>query len=173
MRPAINWFQTVGSLERKHPPWVLRRQGTDFADFPVLHQGIEGAERLLDRSDGIVGVDLIQVDVVALQPVEAGFDAIHDVAAQARKLNCFISLFAVAISALGPVDKSPCHFRPPSAVRGKAVKSSRRKSPRRTQPDVAVAPIRRHNALPEGRTHDRRLNAERAATQPTIIQIYI
>ena len=38
----------------------------DVADLSLLHQGVESAERLLDRGHGIVGVDLVQVDVVGL-----------------------------------------------------------------------------------------------------------
>src|SRR5262249_51741810 len=56
-------------------------------------------------------------------------------------------------------------FSPPSG-RGKAVKQSRRKSPRRTKTEV-VAPVRRHIEVTVGRTHERRLKGERAATQHT------
>src|SRR5947209_7944012 len=34
--PAINWLQTVGSLERQHPPWILRRKSADLIQLPKL-----------------------------------------------------------------------------------------------------------------------------------------
>ena len=60
-------------------------------------------------------------------------------------------------------------YRPP-AGKGKAVKPSRRKSPRRTKTDVA-GPERRHTAVTVGRTHVRRRIDERAATQHTAILV--
>jgi hypothetical protein len=56
------------------------------------------------------------------------------------------------------------------AGKGKAVKPLRRKSPRRTKSDVEV-PDRRHNDVTVGRTHVRRSNDERAATQHTAILV--
>jgi hypothetical protein len=55
---------------------------------------------------------------------------------------------------------------PAPSGRNKVVKKSRRKSPRRTEPEV-VEPERRHIVETEGRTHDRRRTVERAATQHT------
>ena len=37
--PAINGFQTVGSLERQHPPWILRGKGADLIQLPELVLG--------------------------------------------------------------------------------------------------------------------------------------
>src|ERR1700738_3735764 len=37
--PAINWFQTVGSLERQHPPWILRGKSADLIQLPKLVRG--------------------------------------------------------------------------------------------------------------------------------------
>ena len=37
--PAINWLQTVGSLERQHPPWILRGKSADFIQLPKLVLG--------------------------------------------------------------------------------------------------------------------------------------
>ena len=34
--PAINWLQTVGSLERQHPPWILRGKSADLIQLPKL-----------------------------------------------------------------------------------------------------------------------------------------
>src|SRR4051794_34358772 len=51
-------------------------------------------------------------------------------------------------------------------VRGNAVKELRNKSPRRTE-TVAAVPVRRHIEGTVGRTHERRLMEERAATQHT------
>ena len=32
--PAINWRQTVGSLERQHPPWILGGKSADLIQLP-------------------------------------------------------------------------------------------------------------------------------------------
>ena len=32
--PAINGFQTVGSLEQQHPPWILRGKSADLIQLP-------------------------------------------------------------------------------------------------------------------------------------------
>src|ERR1700732_2716454 len=32
--PAINWPQTVSSLERQHPPWILRGKSADLIQLP-------------------------------------------------------------------------------------------------------------------------------------------
>ena len=37
--PAINWLQTVGSLERQHPPWILGGKGADLIQLPKLILG--------------------------------------------------------------------------------------------------------------------------------------
>src|SRR6266403_3279288 len=37
--PAINWLQTVGSLERQHPPWILRGKSADLIQLPELVLG--------------------------------------------------------------------------------------------------------------------------------------
>ena len=53
----------------------------DVADFALLDEGVEGAEGLFDGGDGVVAVDLVEVDVVGLEAAEAGFDGVHDVSA--------------------------------------------------------------------------------------------
>jgi hypothetical protein len=35
-RPAIHWFQTVGSLKRQHPPWILRGKSADLIQLLKL-----------------------------------------------------------------------------------------------------------------------------------------
>ncbi len=42
---------------------------------------VEGAEGFFDGGDGVVAVDLVEVDVVGLEAAEAGVDGVHDVAA--------------------------------------------------------------------------------------------
>src|SRR5258707_13689653 len=37
--PAIHWPQTVGSLERQHPPWILRGKSADLIQLPKLVLG--------------------------------------------------------------------------------------------------------------------------------------
>jgi hypothetical protein len=36
---AINRRQTVGSLERQHPPWILRAKSADLIQLPKLVLG--------------------------------------------------------------------------------------------------------------------------------------
>src|ERR1700732_2454118 len=48
--PAINWFQTVGSLERQHPPWILRGKSAYLIQLPKLVLG----ECELDRSEVVL-----------------------------------------------------------------------------------------------------------------------
>jgi len=43
---------------------------------------IQGAESFFHRRDRVVGVDLIEVDVVGLQAAEASFDGVHDMPAR-------------------------------------------------------------------------------------------
>ena len=45
-------------------------------------QIVERAQRLLDRRDRIEAVDLIEIDVVEAEPLQAAGDLIHDVAAR-------------------------------------------------------------------------------------------
>src|SRR5713101_2585048 len=54
----------------------------DVADLSLLHQGVESAKRLFDRSHGIVAMDLVEVDMVGLQTAETGLHTVHDVAAR-------------------------------------------------------------------------------------------
>src|SRR6202043_2292313 len=54
----------------------------DVADLSLLHQGVESANRLFDRGHGIVAMDLVQVDMVGLQPEETGLHTVHNVAAR-------------------------------------------------------------------------------------------
>src|SRR5882762_8328836 len=37
--PAISWSQTVGSLERQYPPWILRGKSADLIQLPKLVLG--------------------------------------------------------------------------------------------------------------------------------------
>ncbi len=48
----------------------------------MSHQGVQGAKCLFNRGDGIVAVDLIKVDVVHLQALQAGVYGVHDVSAR-------------------------------------------------------------------------------------------
>src|SRR6266481_2677200 len=36
---AINWLQTVGSLERQRPPWILRGKSADLIQLPKFVSG--------------------------------------------------------------------------------------------------------------------------------------
>ena len=50
--------------------------------MPLADEIVERAQGLVDRRDRVGAVDLVEVDVVGLQPLEAGLDRVHDVAAR-------------------------------------------------------------------------------------------
>jgi len=52
---------------------------TDVADLALSDKGVEGAEGFLNRSHGVVGMDLVEIDVVRLEAPQAHFDGVHDV----------------------------------------------------------------------------------------------
>jgi hypothetical protein len=52
------------------------------AGLAGAHHVVEGAQRLLQRRDGIHAVDLVQVDVIGAQAAQAPVDAVHDVLAR-------------------------------------------------------------------------------------------
>src|ERR1700720_2746739 len=47
---AISWLQTVSSLERQHPPWILRGKNADLIQLPQFVLG----EREFDRREVVV-----------------------------------------------------------------------------------------------------------------------
>src|SRR5467141_513103 len=53
-------------------------RAADVSDLTLSDESIERAQSLFDRSDGVVSVNLVQIDVVCLQTTEARFDTIHD-----------------------------------------------------------------------------------------------
>ena len=77
----------------------------DVADFSLLDEGVEGAEGLFDGGDGVVAVDLVEVDVVGLEAAEAGVDGVHDVAAGGADV---VAALAGAAEDLGGDDDSVC-----------------------------------------------------------------
>ena len=63
--------------------------------MPVLHQGVERADRFLDRRGGVEAMHLVQVDMVQLQPLQAGLDTLDDVAPrQAARIDAAGAGFA-------------------------------------------------------------------------------
>jgi hypothetical protein len=54
----------------------------DVTDLSLLHQSVESAKRLFNGGQGIVAMDLVQVDMVGLQTAETGLHAVHNVAAR-------------------------------------------------------------------------------------------
>ena len=47
--------------------------------MPLRGQVLERADGLLDRRQRVLGVDLVEVDIVGAEPLQAGLDRIHDV----------------------------------------------------------------------------------------------
>src|SRR4029077_11394997 len=54
----------------------------DVADLSLLHHSVESANRLIDRGHAIVGMDLVQVDMVGLQTAETGLHTVQNVTAR-------------------------------------------------------------------------------------------
>src|SRR6202011_5098179 len=74
-------FEFGGAKSFGDPPGLP--VGTaDVADLPLKHEGIEGANSLLNGRDCVVCVNLVQVDVIGPQASEAALDRVHDVAAR-------------------------------------------------------------------------------------------
>ena len=53
MLMAITWPQTVSSLERQHPPWILRGKSADLIQLPKLVL----AECEFDRREIVLNLD--------------------------------------------------------------------------------------------------------------------
>src|SRR6267142_3364141 len=51
----------------------------DVADLALGDEGVERAKSLFDRGDGVVRMDLVEIDVVCLEAAKAGFNGIHNV----------------------------------------------------------------------------------------------
>ena len=55
----------------------------DVAHLALVHEIVERAQRLLDRRERIDQVILVEIDPVGLEPLQAGLDRGHDIAARA------------------------------------------------------------------------------------------
>ena len=49
---------------------------------PRAHAVVERPQRLFERRDGVEAVDLVEVDMIEAEPLQAGGDLIHDMAAR-------------------------------------------------------------------------------------------
>ena len=63
----------------------------DVAHLALPDQVVERAQRFLDRRQRIVIVLLVEIDVVGLQPLQAGFDGGHDVAPRRALLGAVVA----------------------------------------------------------------------------------
>ena len=61
-------------------------RAADVAHLAGAHEIVERAQRLLDRGERVGPVDLVEVEPVGLQPLQARLDGGHDVAARAAFL---------------------------------------------------------------------------------------
>ena len=69
----------LGNPERPGDLPRLPVGDADIADLALNDQRVEGAQGFLDRSHEVVGMDLVEIDVVRLEPPQAGFDGVHNV----------------------------------------------------------------------------------------------
>ncbi len=53
----------------------------EVAHFAGTDEVVEGAQRLIDGDFGLGAVDLIQVDMIRLEPAQAGFASLHEMTA--------------------------------------------------------------------------------------------
>ena len=73
---------------RSAMPWALATRHAaqfetpDVAHQPLAHQLVERLDRLLDRGDRVGAVDLVEVDMVELQPLQARLDRVEQVPAR-------------------------------------------------------------------------------------------
>jgi hypothetical protein len=74
--------EPLGNAERLRDLPGRPVRNADVAHMAVLHQGVERAHRFLDRRRRIEAVDLVQVDVIELQALQARLQAGDDVAAR-------------------------------------------------------------------------------------------
>src|SRR5208337_2748721 len=72
----------LGDAQRFGNPPGLPVGAADVADFALSDEAIEGAKSLFQRGNGVVAVDLVEVDIVGLEAAKAGFDGVHDVSAR-------------------------------------------------------------------------------------------
>jgi hypothetical protein len=82
MMPAVKQVPVLGDTECFGDLPCLPVRAADVADLSLLHQGVEGAKCLSDRSHGIVAMDLVQVNIVGLQTAETGLHCVHNVTAR-------------------------------------------------------------------------------------------
>jgi hypothetical protein len=69
------------------PRAFMRCQAARFdapmvADLADADQIVQRAQRLLPRRERVVAVDLVEVDVIGAEALQAGVDGVHDVAAR-------------------------------------------------------------------------------------------
>ncbi len=76
----------LGDAERLGYLEGLPVRDADVTDFALLDEGIESTKGLFDGGDGVVAVDLVEVDVVGLEAAQAGFDGVHDVASRSADI---------------------------------------------------------------------------------------
>ena len=76
----------------------LAGRATDVTNLARLNQIVERAQRLLDRGVGVGAVDLVEIDVVGLQPAKALLDLAEDMAAGEAAV-------------VGPLAHRPAHLR--------------------------------------------------------------
>src|SRR5262249_8739445 len=72
----------LGDVERLHdvPAGIIG--AADIADLALLHEGIEGLHRLLERGRAVPLMHLVEVDMIGPETLEAGFRLLDDMPAR-------------------------------------------------------------------------------------------
>ncbi len=73
MRDVALESSPLGDGERLHQVPSREVRAADVSNFSAAHELIEGAEHLIDRSQRVEGVELVQIDVVGPEPAQTGF----------------------------------------------------------------------------------------------------
>ncbi len=68
--------------ERRRDLPGLPVRAADIANLALGDQIVERAQRLVERRHDVGRVDLVEIDVIRLQPLQAGLDGVHDMAAR-------------------------------------------------------------------------------------------
>jgi hypothetical protein len=96
----------------------------DIARLAGFHDGVERFQRLVDRRGGIETVQLIEVDIVRLQPLQRGVDRIEDVLSRHALVPGFGTHLADAFRGEHEAARLPLSQRPRiSSVRPAVVRS--------------------------------------------------
>ena len=72
----VRYRQSLHDLPRGH---IAQ---SDVAHFARAHHVVEGGQHLFQGRDGVIAMELVQVDMVELEALQAGIELVHQVVAR-------------------------------------------------------------------------------------------